>query len=63
VKYSTQHDVTEELFYRQLLEISESGTFAIMGDFNFPGVNWGYPRIAYFGSMKLQHAADNFLSM
>ena len=37
---SPNQDVsTDELFYRQLGEISGSGALVLMGDFNFPDIN------------------------
>ena len=33
---------TDELFYRQLEEISGLVSLVLMGDFNFLDINWGY---------------------
>ena len=38
----SQDDSTDKLFYRQLGEISGSVALLLMGDFNFPDINWEY---------------------
>ncbi|GAB0176274.1 mitochondrial enolase superfamily member 1 [Grus japonensis] len=41
--YRSQDVNTEELFYRQLGEMSASVAFVLMGDFGFPNISWEYP--------------------
>ena len=39
---SSQDSSTDELFYRQLGEISGLVALVLMGDLNFPDINWEY---------------------
>ena len=38
----SQEDSTDEVFYRQLGEISGLAALVLMGDFNFPHISWEY---------------------
>ncbi|GAB0208399.1 mitochondrial enolase superfamily member 1 [Grus japonensis] len=54
---------TDELFYRQLGEISGSVALVLVGDFNFPDINWEYHTAVMSRSWKfLKFVGDNFLS-
>ncbi|GAB0210316.1 mitochondrial enolase superfamily member 1 [Grus japonensis] len=60
---SSQDVSTDELFYRQLGEISGSVALVLMGDFNFPDINWEYHTAVPRRSWKfLKFVGDNFLS-
>ncbi|GAB0207632.1 hypothetical protein GRJ2_003228900 [Grus japonensis] len=59
----SQDDSTDELFYRQLGEISGSVALVLMGDFNFPDINWEYHTAVTSRSGKfLKFVEDNFLA-
>ncbi|PKU28826.1 rna-directed dna polymerase from mobile element jockey-like [Limosa lapponica baueri] len=59
----SQDDSTDELFYRQFGEISGSVALVLMGDFNFPHINWEYHIAETSRSGKiLKFVEDNFLS-
>ncbi|KAK4810529.1 hypothetical protein QYF61_004492 [Mycteria americana] len=59
----SQDDSTDELFYRQLGEISGSVALVLMGDFNFLDVNWEYHSAVTSKSGKfLKFVEDNFLT-
>jgi len=54
---------TDELFYRQLGEISRSVALVLMGDFNFPRINRECHTAVTSRPWKfLQFVGDNFLS-
>ena len=61
---STSHkESTDELFYRQLGEISGSVALVLMGDLNFPDSNWEYHTAVMSMSWKfLKLVRGNFLS-
>ncbi|KAK4806962.1 hypothetical protein QYF61_027329 [Mycteria americana] len=59
----SQDDSTYELFYKQLGEISGSVALVLMGDSNFPDINWEYHTVVTSKSGKfLKYVEDNFLS-
>ncbi|KAK4810495.1 hypothetical protein QYF61_004275 [Mycteria americana] len=59
----SQDDSTNELFYRQLGEISGSVALVLMGDFNFLDINWEYHSAVTSKSGKfLKFVEDNFLT-
>ncbi|GAB0177355.1 anoctamin-2 [Grus japonensis] len=59
----SQDDSTDELFYRQLGEISGSVALVLMGDFNFPDITWEYHTAVTSKSGKfLKCVEDNTLS-
>jgi len=54
---------TDELFHRQLGEIYGLVVLALMGDFNFPDINWEYHTAMMSKSWKfLKFVGDNFVS-
>ncbi|KAK4806138.1 hypothetical protein QYF61_001061 [Mycteria americana] len=61
---SPSQDVsTSELFYRQSGEIPGSVALVLMGDFNFPDINWECHTAVTSRSWKfLEFVGDNFLS-
>ena len=61
---STSHkESTDELFYRQLGEISGSAALVLMGDLNFPDTNWEYHTAVKSMSWKfLKLVRGNFFS-
>ena len=61
---STSHkESTDEFFYRQLGEISGSVALVLMGDLNFPDINWEYHTAVMSRSWKfLKLVRGNFLS-
>ena len=59
----SQDDSADELFYRQLGEISASVVLVFTGDFNFPDINWEYHIAVTTESGKfLKFVEDNFSS-
>ncbi|GAB0203247.1 hypothetical protein GRJ2_002790300 [Grus japonensis] len=56
----SQGDNTNELSYKELRDISRSAALVLMGDFNFPDINWEYPVDGYSRKF-LKHVEDNFL--
>ena len=53
---------TNELFYKELRDISRSAALVLMGDFNFPDINWEYHTADTNRSRKfLMHIEGNFL--
>ncbi|KAK4807054.1 hypothetical protein QYF61_018395 [Mycteria americana] len=58
----SQNDDTDELFYKELREISRSVALVLTGDFNFPDVKWDYHTADKNRSRKfLKHVENNFL--
>ncbi|GAB0207654.1 hypothetical protein GRJ2_003231100 [Grus japonensis] len=58
----SQDTTTDELFYKELRDISRSAALVLMGDFNFPDVNWEHHTADTNKSRKfLKHVEDNFL--
>ncbi len=54
---------TDELFYRQLGEISGQVALVLTGDFNFPDISWEYCTAVTSRSWKfLKFVGENFLS-
>ena len=59
----SQDDDTNELFHKELRDISRSGAPLLMGDCNFPDINREYYTVDTNRSRKfLQHSEYNFLA-
>ena len=58
----SQVNDTDELFYKELRDIPRSAALVLMGDFNFPDINWEYHTADTNRSKKFpNHAEENFL--
>ena len=58
----SQDDNTDELFYKELRNLSRSAALVLMGDFNFPDVNWKHHTVDTNRCRKfLKHVEDDFL--
>ena len=58
----SQHGDTNVLIYKELREITGSVALVLIGDFNFPGINWCYYTADTNRSRKnLKHFENNFL--
>lgn len=42
LKTTKKFEEAEEIFYKQLAEVSQSLAFVLMGDFSLPNVCWKY---------------------
>ncbi|KAK4811169.1 hypothetical protein QYF61_019800 [Mycteria americana] len=58
-----QDEEADEIFYKQLGEVSQSLALVLVGDFNLPGVYWKYNTAERKQSRRfLECVADNFLT-
>ncbi|GAB0205778.1 hypothetical protein GRJ2_003043400 [Grus japonensis] len=58
----SQENDTDELFYKELRDISRSAAPVLMGDFNFPDINREYHTMNTNKTRKfLKHVEDNLL--
>ena len=61
----SQEDSTDEVFYRQLGEISGLAALVLTGDFNFPHISWEYHTVTAGTSTAgkfLKFVEDNFFA-
>jgi len=59
-----QNEETDELFYKQLGEVSRSLALVFLGDFNFSDVCWKNNADGREQSRQcLEHVEDNFLTV
>lgn len=57
----SQDDNNEGLFFKELRDISRSAVLVLMGDFNFPDINWEYQKADTNRSRKFIKHSDKFL--
>ena len=60
---SNQDEETDEIFYKQLGEVSQSLALVLMGDFNLPDVCWKYNTAERKQSRRfLERVEETFLT-